>query len=158
MQLETGDVLAAAEYLKNEPEVDMSRLAIMGWSFGGIVTIFASSRSTIFRAAVDQAGGGLTWPYSLALQDAMKKAAEVGNTPVFLLAARNDRTTEPLNVLAKIFEAHNRPYEVKIYPPFTPPPGTLGLGTVAPGHLIFSRAGLPIWGDDVLRFLTRYMK
>lgn len=41
--------------------VDQRRLGIMGWSFGGIVTIFAASRSDAFRAVVDQAGGALTW-------------------------------------------------------------------------------------------------
>src|SRR5207244_2585188 len=45
LQAESGDVLASLEYLKTVPWVDTSRIGIMGWSLGGIVSVFASSRS-----------------------------------------------------------------------------------------------------------------
>jgi carboxymethylenebutenolidase len=47
----TGDALTAADYLRTLPFLDPKRIEIMGWSFGGIVTMFAVSRSTIFGAA-----------------------------------------------------------------------------------------------------------
>ena len=57
LEEETDDVLAALDYLRTLPLVDTNRIGIMGWSFGGIVTMFAVSRSTAFAVAVDQAGG-----------------------------------------------------------------------------------------------------
>jgi len=57
LQAETDDVLAAVEYLRTVRFADTSRMGVMGWSFGGIVTMLAASRSTAFLAAVDQAGG-----------------------------------------------------------------------------------------------------
>src|SRR5262245_47478913 len=57
---ETEDVLAAVDFLRTQAFVDAKCLGIMGWSFGGIVTMFAVSRSTAFVVAVDQAGGALT--------------------------------------------------------------------------------------------------
>ena len=57
LEEETDDVLAALDYLRTLPLVDTNRIGIMGWPFGGIVTMFAVSRSTAFAVAVDQAGG-----------------------------------------------------------------------------------------------------
>jgi dipeptidyl aminopeptidase/acylaminoacyl peptidase len=43
MQAESTDVLAALDFPRTQQFVDQRRLGIMGWSFGGIVTIFAAS-------------------------------------------------------------------------------------------------------------------
>jgi dipeptidyl aminopeptidase/acylaminoacyl peptidase len=59
LEAETGDALAALDFLKTLPWVDQRRIGIMGWSLGGIVSVFAASRSDRFQAAVDQAGGSL---------------------------------------------------------------------------------------------------
>jgi dienelactone hydrolase len=82
MQAESTDVLAALDFLRTMPFVDQRRLGIMGWSFGGIVTIFAASRSDAFRAVVDQAGGALTWNYSPTLREALPAAAQQVRAPV----------------------------------------------------------------------------
>src|SRR5579862_119642 len=66
-QAEADDVLAGASYAAALPFVDGSRLGIIGWSLGGIVSMFAVARSKVFRAAIDQAGGDLTWRHSPAL-------------------------------------------------------------------------------------------
>src|SRR3977135_411812 len=47
-QAETDDVLAGVEYLRTLSYVDTKRLAVMGWSFGGVVTMFAAARSIAF--------------------------------------------------------------------------------------------------------------
>src|SRR5712691_9799094 len=52
LQGETDDVLAAREYLRTLPFADPKRIGIMGWSLGGIVTMFAVSRSTTFAVAI----------------------------------------------------------------------------------------------------------
>ena len=95
---------------------------------------------------------------SPALQAALKQAAWSAHPPVLLMVAQNDATTEAITALAKIFEIRKHPYQLKIYPPFIPPPGTPGIGAVTPGHLIFGPAGVPVWSSDVLGFLARYVK
>src|SRR5713101_1322333 len=42
LQAETADVLAAIDYLRTVPSADTNRIGIMGWSFGGIVTMLAA--------------------------------------------------------------------------------------------------------------------
>ena len=87
LQAEADDVLAAVEYLRGVPSADISRLGIAGWSLGGIVTLFAISRSRSFRAAIDQAGGVLMWRFSPALQAALTQAARAMTCPVLLMRA-----------------------------------------------------------------------
>jgi dienelactone hydrolase len=146
LQAETDDVLASLDYLKTVPFVDTKRLAVAGWSLGGIITMFAISRSDVFRAAVNQAGAALTWNRSPPIRAALEKASREVNTPVFLVVAENDRTTAPITTLAKIFQDRNHPHQVKIYPPFR-----------SDGHQIFGQEGLNVWGDDFLNFLRRYL-
>ena len=154
LQAEGDDVLAALDFVGTLPFVDRSRLGIMGWSFGGIVTIFALSRSNVFRAAVDQAGGALTWDGSAALREALLAAARQVRSSVLLMVAQNDRTTASITTLASALQAQNPATELIIYPPFTP---SRNPRNSAPGHLIFSEQGSAIWENDVRNFFAKYL-
>ena len=154
LQAETDDVLAGAEYLRTLPYIDTNRFAVMGWSFGGVVTMLATTRSTAFVAAVDQAGGALTWDGNGHMRDALIAAAEKSATPTLFMVARNDRTTASVTTLADIFKKRNIPHRLVIYEPFTPSQA----GRAAPGHAIFSSQGASLWEKDVLEFLDRYLK
>jgi len=44
MKGETGDVISALSWLAENPEVDASRLGIAGYSFGGLMALFAAAR------------------------------------------------------------------------------------------------------------------
>jgi carboxymethylenebutenolidase len=155
LQAETDDVLAAVEYLRSVPSVNTSRLGIAGWSLGGIVTLFAISRSRSFRAAVDQAGGVLMWRFSQALQAALTQAARAVTCPVLLMDAQNDAAPEAIPMLSQVMDAAGLPHRLVMYPPFTP---TAQESAVAPGHLLFSAEGLPIWGRDAIGFFDAYLR
>jgi len=155
LESETDDVLAATEYLRSVPSVDAKRMGIVGWSLGGIITMLAIGRSKEFRAAVDQAGGALTWDRSPALRYALTAAAERATTPVLLLVARNDRTTDSVTTLAARLQARKAPHKLIIYDSFVSSDGR-GIAGAA-GHRIFSRDGIAIWRNDVIEFLGRYL-
>ena len=114
LQAETGDVLAAIDYLRTVPFADTSRMGIMGWSFGGIVTMLAVSRSTAFLVAVNQAGGALAWDGNLHLRSVLIAAAEKAPTPTLFMVAKNDRTTLSVTTLAELFEKRGVPYRTVI--------------------------------------------
>jgi dienelactone hydrolase len=154
LQAESDDVLAVLDFLTTLPFVDRGRLGIMGWSFGGIVTMFAVSRSGAFRAAVNQAGGALVWDRSAALRTALLAAARQVRPPVLLMVAENDRTTASVTTLASTLRAQNPATELIIYPPFTP---SRNPGNIAPGHLIFSEEGSTIWENDVRTFFAKHL-
>ena len=155
LQAEADDVLAALDYLRTVPFADTQRVGVMGWSFGGVVTMLAASRSTAFVAAVDQAGGALTWDGNAHLRSALIGAAGKSTTPTLFMVAKNDRTTSSITALADIFKNRGVPHRVVIYEPFTPAQGTR---VAAPGHALFSAQGASIWEGDVVEFLNRYLR
>lgn len=53
---EVQDIIGAADYLIREGIADANRLAIGGWSYGGILTNYTIARDTRFKAAVSGAG------------------------------------------------------------------------------------------------------
>ena len=154
LQAETADVLASVDYLRSLPYVDAKRLAVMSWSFGGIVTMLATSRSNAFAAAVNQAGAALTWDGNSSVRGALISAAEKSTTPTLFMVAKNDRTTSSITTLAEIFKTRNFPHQLVVYEPFTPTRG----GAAAPGHAIFSSQGANLWEKDVVEFLGRYLR
>ena len=154
LQAETDDVLAAIDYLRTVPFADTSRIGIMGWSFGGIVTMLAASRSTAFVVAVDQAGGALTWDGNAYVRRAVVAAAEKSMAPTLFMVAKNDRTILSITTPAEIFKTRQIPYRMVIYEPFTPAEGTR---VMAPGHALFSEQGASVWESDLVQFLSRYL-
>lgn len=154
LQAETDDVLAAIDYLRTIRFADASRMGIMGWSFGGIVTMLAVSRSTAFLVAVDQAGGALAWDGNAHLRSVLSAAAEKAATPTLFMVAKNDRTTLSITTLAEIFKNRGVPHRMVIYESFTPAQGTR---VTAPGHAVFSAQGASVWESDVVQFLGRYL-
>jgi dienelactone hydrolase len=154
MQAETDDVIAAVAYLKTIPYVDTTRLGIMGWSLGGIVTMFAASRSNAFKAAVDQAGGALSWRGTPALRAALPAAASRMRIPTLVMDARNDSTTEAAIAVDAALKRAGTSSKLILYDAFTP---ARNFGNVAPGHLIFSSQGSSIWENDVVTFLRAYL-
>jgi dienelactone hydrolase len=146
---ESDDVLAALDYLKTLSFVDPKRMAIMGWSHGGVATILTASRSHAFVAMIDQAGGALTWNNSPALRQKLTSAARNINIPSMCMDAENDATTEAAKTVCNAIRVDSSEKKTIIYPPFTPSKPT----EHAPGHNIFSAAGMSIWQNDMLSFL-----
>ena len=151
---ETDDVLAAVEFVKTLSYADTKRVAVMGWSIGGIVSVFAASRSSAFRVVVDQAGGALTWDQSPAMQQALKESAGKIAIPLLGMVAENDRTTKSVKAVVHEAEAHGATVKLIVYPAFTPQEA----GGAAPGHMIFGREGWRIWEGDLQEFLAKYLR
>lgn len=162
VQAETDDVLAGIEYARTEPSINTKRIAIMGYSLGGQVAVFAASRSRAFVAAIAQASGSLSWDKSPALRKALPEAAGKIGIPILCMVAENDATTAAVQSVYDAARAHGAPAELVIYPPFTPsaPYDAAYAAAVraAPGHFIFGPEGMHIWGKDVLAFLGKYLR
>ena len=153
LRAESDDVLAAVDFLKTVPWVDTAHIGIMGWSFGGIVTVFAASSDDRFFAVVDQAGGALSWGRSRDLQTALPDAARKIHAPILCMDAENDATTDSVKKVCEAARSRGDSATLTIYPPFTPPEPVKG---IAPGHLLFSGQGVSIWGKDVVAFLDQH--
>lgn len=158
---EASDVLACLAYLKEASSasngsrqpadtIDFNRVAIMGWSHGGVVSILAAAEKHDFSALINQAGGALTWNRSPTLQAALPAAARRINVPALCMDAENDATTNAVKAVGEAIKSSGQFERTTIYPPFVP---TSNPNHIAPGHLIFSMQGISIWQDDMLTFL-----
>jgi Xaa-Pro aminopeptidase/dienelactone hydrolase len=142
------DQLAGLEYLKAQPFVDASRIAVMGGSFGGIQTMLAAEKAQGIRAAVNFAGGAQSWADAPDLRERMLSAARNATVPVFLIQAENDYDITPSRVLAAEMDRLKKPHRMKIYPPWG--------RTTRDGH-VFGVRGSSVWERDVFAFLDEHL-
>jgi dienelactone hydrolase len=150
---EAGDINAAVEHVlaRREASIDATRVVIMGYSFGGIVTTLAAGRGDRYAAFVVQAPGALNWNRSEGLRDALLDAASRIRVPAWCGVAENDATTESARQVCARIAKTGAKTELKVYPPFTgggERPGT------PPGHALFGPRGVAVWKDDLLTFLA----
>ena len=144
LEQQLADQLAALDYLRTQPFVDPSHIAVAGCSYGGIQTLLGAEANPGYRAAVDFAGAAQSWANPL-LRDRLLRAVQGIIIPTFLLQAQNDYTIEPSQILGAELQRLGKPYRMQIYPPF----GT----TPDEGHAGFCFQGGSVWGPDVLAFL-----
>jgi dienelactone hydrolase len=143
------DQLAALQYLQALSYVDKNRIAVMGFSFGGIQTMLAVERGLGYRVAVNCSGAAETWRSSSDLRSRLTAAAGKATMPVFFLQAENDHDLTPNRVLSEEVRRAGKPIEAKVYPAFGSGPRE--------GHSFCVR-GTEIWGPDVLKFIDTHLK
>ena len=165
---EASDVIAGLDYLKKSEDaassnrlrrtappslIDFRRVAIMGWSHGGVVSLLTASERHEFVALINQAGGSLTWKSSPTLQRELPAVARKIKIPALCMDAVNDATTEGTKAVGEAIKNSGEWEQTIIYPAFTP---TSNPTHEAPGHLIFAQ-GVSIWQNDLLEFLKQHM-
>ena len=149
-QDEVDDVVAAINFLKSQPSVDSSRIAISGCSYGGIQTLLVGERDLGVKALVPFAPGAMSWEQNQPLQDRLIRAVDLAKAPVFLIQAENDYNLGPSHALSKEAGKKHKDFQSKIYPAF-------GSGN-KDGHWGFCSTATEVWGTDVLSFLDEHMK
>ena len=143
------DVMAALSFLKTAPAIDAKRIAIVGHSFGGQLTLLAAERDNTLRAAVTFAAAAGSWERSLELRERLRAAAEKTTAPIMLIQAANDYSTAPSQELADERRRLHKSYVLKIYPPVG--------RTADDGHNLLYLA-IPQWERDVFGFLDEHVK
>jgi len=143
------DVMAALSFLKTAPAIDAKRLAIVGHSFGGQLTLLAAERDNTVGAAVTFAAAAGSWERSLELRERLGAAADQTTAPIMLIQAANDYSTAPSQELADELERLHKPHLLKIYPAVGQTPDD--------GHN-FLYLAIPQWERDVFGFLDEHVK
>ena len=149
-QVEVEDVIAALVYLRAQPFVDGSRIAISGCSYGGIQTLLAGEHDLGVRALVPFAPGAMSWEQNVPLQDRLTRAIDLAKAPIFLIQAENDYNLAPSRALSKEANKKKKDFQSKIYPAFGK--------TNQDGHWGFCSSATEVWGNDVLAFLEARMR
>jgi len=149
-QAEVDDVSAGLNYLKSQPFVDQTRIAISGCSYGGIQTLLVGERDLGVKALVPFAPGAMSWEQNVPLQDLLLRAVDLAKAPVFLIQAENDYSLAPTHALSNEAIKKQKDFQSRIYPAFG--------NSHQDGHWGFCSSATDVWGKDVLSFLETHMK
>ena len=143
------DVMAGLTFLKATPGIDAKRVAIVGHSFGGQLTLLAAERDNTIRAAVTVSAAAGSWQRSSELRERLLSAVDKSTAPIMLIQAANDYSTAPSCALAHEMERLRKPYVLKIYPP---------VGKTSDDGHNFLYLAIPQWEPDVFGFLDEHVK
>ena len=101
-----SDQLAGLAYLRGLEYVDDAKVAVAGWSYGGIQAVLgAGDESADYVAAVAFTPASQSWDGNRHLQLAMITAATVADTPFLFVQAENDYSLVPTRELAEAVNA-----------------------------------------------------
>jgi len=139
------DQLSAFAWLKTQTFVQQGRIAVAGNSFGGVETVLGAARLP-YCAAVVASGGTESWDESPELQQVMKAAARMANSPMLFFQAANDFNLAPSEVLLLERKKAGKQGDVKTYPAFGK--------SASEGHS-FAYRGSAIWFPDVFDFIDK---
>lgn len=143
------EMRAGLKVLRSRPDVDTTRLAVIGHSFGGSLALLLAESDPCLNAVVDFGGGAGSWDHSPQLRARLTTAVTHISVPVFFIHAKNDYSVGPAESLGAVMDRLAKPHAVRIYPPF-------GNNTDAGHNFIF--LGIPIWEHDVLGFLNESLR
>jgi dienelactone hydrolase len=142
------DVLAGLTFLKSLPSIDSHRMAMVGHSFGGQLTLLAAERDSSVRAAITFARGRVLEKLVRSPRVSLA-AVRKTNSPIMLVHAANDYSTLPGKIMAEELGKLGRPHLLKIYPPVGKTPDD--------GHnFVYTAVGR--WENDVFKFLDQQLR
>jgi carboxymethylenebutenolidase len=143
------DALAGLSFLKTAPGVDSKRIAIVGHSFGGVITLLSGEHDATIRAEVTFGAGANSWRLSKELRERVLTAVDKTSTPIMLIHAANDYDTSPGTEIAAELDRLHKPHLLKIYP-------ALGHSSDDGHDLLY--LSMPEWEPDVFQFLDANLK
>ena len=146
---ERDDAQSGLEFLRALPYVDARKIALVGHSFGGSLTVLLAAREPNLRAVVVFSAAGYSFDRSPELRGRLLTAVDRIEAPVFFIHAENDYSLSSGKVLDARRAQLGKPHRLKIYPPIGQ--------TVDDGH-DFLHLGLNIWEPDVFAFLDENMR
>jgi dienelactone hydrolase len=143
------DALAGLRFLETAPGIDSKRIAIVGHSFGGVITLLSSDRDAAIRAEVTFGAGANSWRVSDELRQRVFAAVGKTSAPIMLIHAANDYDTTPGTAIAAELERLHKPHVLKIYP-------AIGKSSDDGHNLLY--LAIPEWEADVFPFLDANVK
>jgi len=146
-QLQTDqlqDMISGLSYLRQRKDVDTTRIAVLGHSFGGSLAMLVAEHNRHLQAAVIFGAAGYSWNLSSQLRTLLFNAAKNITVPVMIIHAKNDYSTNPGYALDSAMNLFHKRHLLKIYPSF-------GTSQLEGHNIIFLNTG--IWQNDVFNFL-----
>jgi hypothetical protein len=160
LESEAADVVAAFHFLQSfatTSNVNASKVALMGHSLGGIVSIFTNEQDLGHLGTISIAGGSESWCANDVLAGALTGAVDSAKTPTYFFEPKNDVDLSPTIELAHEAGTQLERYDSAVFGPVRDKAGDpLTCGKQA--HVCFTKDANEVkrWGPSVLEFLQRY--
>lgn len=150
---QTEDVNEAVEFIgRAVAKADKNKIAVMGHSYGGMVSLFSAIKLKNIRAAIDSAGGALSWDGHPFLRRYLQVQTPFVGVPTLMIQDNRECAgdgSDPTRTLRSLLP-HNGSHG-NIYPVKWKPCGKTG------AHRNFMQPeGISLWGDDVIAFLKAH--
>lgn len=143
------DMVSGFKYLRGRKDVDTNRIAIVGHSFGGLLTLLVVEHDPRLKAAIVFSGGGYSWDLSPPLRARLIIAVKNISAPIMIIHDQNDYSTTPGYALDSVMNKLNKPHVLKIYPKFGE--------TAQEGHNMIFKS-VVTWEPDVFTFLSKNLQ
>jgi dienelactone hydrolase len=141
---EMDDARAALAFVRRLRGVDARRVAIVGHSFGGSLSVLMTEREPALRAAVVFSTAGYSWDRSPELRERLLDAARRTSVPLFFIHAENDYSTNSGKALDAELARLGKSHRLRIYP---------AVGRTADDGHDFPLNSVATWEPDVFAFL-----
>jgi dienelactone hydrolase len=116
LRLQIQDVETAIAFARKQADVAPEQLALVGHSFGGILSEMANTRDLGQRAIVDFAGGSQSWDQNPNAVRELEQAVENAVAPMFFVEPMNDHSIQPVTELARVAGRACREHQSLLYP------------------------------------------
>jgi dienelactone hydrolase len=147
--------------------VDPNRIAVLGHSYGGSLTIFANAELDDQNVAVSVSGAELSWGDSApAWETELSCAMENQKRPIYFLQPKNGRTLAPMKTLFGIAISRKYRSQAAVFPSASWNPLKIDeeTGELEPEYkqahenFISKSEEVEGWGKSVKEFINRYPK
>ncbi len=146
---ESDDVMTASSYIRGMAYVDLKRIVISGYSFGGSSTVFVARKNPDFVAGIAFTTASGIWRHGGIVRQELIDAVRDARIPMMFVYAENDYDISPGVVFSREMRRMGKPVSLRIYP----------FGeTEQEAHEIAIRSeGIKMWGPDVMKFINQWM-
>jgi dienelactone hydrolase len=141
-----SDQLAALAWLQARGDVQPTRIAVGGNSFGGVQALLGGAAAPYCAVAAASVASE-SWADAPPLQALLLQAAREARAPVLLFQARNDHDLAPHEALRQEMQRAGRSVALRLYP---------AAGQNAQQGHAFAYQGSSVWFADVISFLQRH--
>jgi dienelactone hydrolase len=160
---QVGDVEEALTFAKKLPKADPKRLAIIGHSFGGVVSLLTNTKDLGQRAVVAAGAGSETWHSDDNMPPVLVDAVSRAVAPIFLFQPMNDVAIDSTIKLARAAGHACRQYQSALFPAIHETTGADGKpakNDYSPDAVRVSAHGETmkhdeVWGSAVQDFVDR---
>lgn len=119
-RLALREATSALDYLATHPEIDPSRIALVGYSLGAFLGVHVAADDSRVKAVVLAAGGDLPagTPFAALIRsvaDPLRAIRRIRGRPVLMVNGQLDRTVRA-DQAERLYAAAGEPKEVRWYP------------------------------------------